>query len=208
MLDKTGSLHCVRWIARNISNITWIMCEDSGDKLKRLMVDKNGKIWTSKMIITSMNRKKPINLIPCTYFFNLNIFNVYLFLRYRKRDRERQREREHDQGKGREKGKHRIWSRIQALSYQHRARPRAWTQKLWDHYLSQSWMLNRLSQPGAPIPSTYNNAKIAKQQHAFWSTIANTRKQIFDICRIEHKTMFKIIFESDGCFTQIFIFML
>ena len=41
-------------------------------------------------------------------------FNVYLFLR--------QRETEHEQARGRERGRHRIGSRLQALSHQPRAR--------------------------------------------------------------------------------------
>ena len=68
----------------------------------------------------------------------------------------RQRETEHEQGRGRERGRHRIWSRLQALSCQHRARPRTWTHRLapthrpWDHDLSWSPKLNRLSHPGTP----------------------------------------------------------
>ena len=46
-------------------------------------------------------------------FFNF-FFNFYLFLG--------QREREHERGRGRERGRHRIGSRLQALSHQ----PRAW----------------------------------------------------------------------------------
>ena len=66
----------------------------------------------------------------------------YLFLR--------QRETEHEQGRGRERGRHRIQSRLHALSCQHRARRRARTHGLWDHDLRWSWTLNRLSHPGAP----------------------------------------------------------
>ena len=53
-------------------------------------------------------------------------------------------------GRGRERGRHRIWSRFQALSYQHRARYRARTHEPWDHDLSRSQMLNQLSHPNAP----------------------------------------------------------
>ena len=75
-------------------------------------------------------------------------FNVYLFLRHR--------ETEHEQGRGRERGRHRIRSRLQALSCQHRARRGARTHRPWDHDLSRSWTLNRLSHPGAPSSiSTY-----------------------------------------------------
>ena len=71
-----------------------------------------------------------------------HFFNVYLFLR--------QRETEHEWGRGRERGRHRIWSRLQALSHQNRAQRGARTHGPWDHDLSQSRTLNRLSHPGAP----------------------------------------------------------
>ena len=59
-------------------------------------------------------------------------FNVCLFLRER------------------ERGRHRIRSRLQVLSCQHRPPPRARTHKPQDHDLSRSRMRNRLSHPGAP----------------------------------------------------------
>ena len=63
---------------------------------------------------------------------------------------EGQRERE------RKRGRHRIQSRLQALSCQHRAWCRAQTHELWDHDLSWSWTLNRLSHPGAlPLLHVY-----------------------------------------------------
>ena len=74
-----------------------------------------------------------------------------MFERERKRERERERERERmKQGGQIEKGRHRIWNRLQALSCQHIARHGAWTHELGDHGLSWSWMLNWLSHPGAP----------------------------------------------------------
>ena len=51
------------------------------------------------------------------------LFNVYLFLR------ETDRKTELEQGRGREWGRHRIRSRLQALSCQHRTRCRARTHK-------------------------------------------------------------------------------
>ena len=54
-------------------------------------------------------------------------------------------------GKGRERGRHRIRSRLQALSCQHRARCGAQTHGPRDHDLSRSWTLNWLSHPGAPV---------------------------------------------------------
>ena len=70
------------------------------------------------------------------------VFNVYSFLR--------QRETEHERG-GSERGRHRIWNRLQALSCQHKAQRGARTHRLWDHDLSRSQMLNRPSHPGAPL---------------------------------------------------------
>ena len=52
--------------------------------------------------------------------------------------------------KGRDRRRPRIWSRLQALSCQHRARRGAQTHRLWDHDLSRSRTLNWLSHPGAP----------------------------------------------------------
>ena len=74
----------------------------------------------------------------------LSFFNVYLFLR----------ETECKQGRGRERGRHRIWSRFQALSCQHRAWYGARTHEPWDHGSSRT--LNRLSHPGAPYYPTLN----------------------------------------------------
>ena len=67
---------------------------------------------------------------------------VYLFLRDRQSMRWGGAERER---------RHRIRSRLQALSCQHRARHGAPTHHLRDHDLNRSWRLNRLSHPGAPI---------------------------------------------------------
>ena len=75
-------------------------------------------------------------------FFFLIFFNVYLFLR--------QRETEHEWGRVTERGRHRIWNRLQALSCRHRARRGAWTHGPWDHDLSRSRTVNQPSHPGAP----------------------------------------------------------
>ena len=58
-------------------------------------------------------------------------------------------ETEHEWGSGRENGSHRIWSRLQTPSCQHRVQHGAQTHQLQDHDLSWSWMLNWLSHPGA-----------------------------------------------------------
>ena len=65
-------------------------------------------------------------------------------------ERDRQTEHEWARGRERERGRHRIPGRLQALSYQHRARSEARTHEPWDHDLSWSWTLNRLSHPGPP----------------------------------------------------------
>ena len=72
---------------------------------------------------------------------------------------ERERQTECEQGRGRERGRHRIQSRLQPLSCQHRARRRAWTHEPWDHDLSWSQTLNQLSHPGAPKSDYFNKRK-------------------------------------------------
>ena len=76
------------------------------------------------------------------YFFSIKKkFSVYLFLR--------ETETKCEWVRGRERGRHRIWSRLQALNCQHRAWRGTWIHK-WDHDLSWRWMLNWLSHSGAP----------------------------------------------------------
>ena len=70
------------------------------------------------------------------------------------------RETEHEWGRGRERGRHRIKSRLQALSCQHRAQRGARTHKPWDHDLSWSRTVNRLSHPDALL-LFYFNEKIS-----------------------------------------------
>ena len=77
-----------------------------------------------------------LHLVSMYFYF----LNVCLFLR----------ETECERGRGRERGRHRIGSRLWALSCQYRARCRSRTHEPWDHDLSQIWTLNRLSHPGAP----------------------------------------------------------
>ena len=77
-------------------------------------------------------------------------FNAYWFLR----------ERQSVSGQGAERGRHRIWSRLQALSYQHRARCGTQTHEPWVHYLSRNQRLNQLS-PQAP----HQNEKLFKRPH-------------------------------------------
>ena len=82
----------------------------------------------------------------CFFFFKF----IYFW------DRERQ---SMNGGGGRERGRHRIGSRLQALSHQPRARHGAWTHGPRDHDLSWSRTLNRLSHPGAPEVLFLNNIK-------------------------------------------------
>ena len=51
------------------------------------------------------------------------------------------------EGREREGGRHRIWSRLQALSCQRRAQRGVQTHELWDHDLSRSQTPNRLNHP-------------------------------------------------------------
>ena len=74
----------------------------------------------------------------------------YLFLR------DRERETKCEQRRGRNRGRHRIGSRFQTLSCQHRAQCGAWTHKPWDRDLNWSWMLNRLSYPGTPSSALFS----------------------------------------------------
>ena len=72
-----------------------------------------------------------------------------------------QRERQNMSRGGAERGgRHRIWSGLQALSCQHRAWHRAQTHRVWDHDLSWSRTLNRLSHPGAPKMKCFNKSRI------------------------------------------------
>ena len=73
-----------------------------------------------------------------------NIFFQCLFIF------ERDRESVSEQVRDRERGRYRIWSRLQALSCQRKAQNRAWTHKPWDHDLNWSWTLNRLSHQATP----------------------------------------------------------
>ena len=60
-----------------------------------------------------------------------------------------ERERECKWGRNRERGRHRVWNRLQALNWaQHRAQCGSQTHELWDHDQSQSQMLNQLNHPG------------------------------------------------------------
>ena len=95
--------------------------------LRRLKINQPDRIHMPKRHI--LFKKKKI------------FFNVYFW----------DRERQHEQGRVRERGRQRIWNRLQALSGQHRAWRAARTHGPRDHDLSRSRMLNRLNHPGVPI---------------------------------------------------------
>ena len=88
---------------------------------------------------------RPLNRL--SHPSDLFTFNVYLFLRERDREREGEGQRQRET--------HRIWSRLQAPRWQHRARCRARTQEPRGHNLSWSWTLNRLSHLGTPDLFTF-----------------------------------------------------
>ena len=102
-------------------------------------------------------------LIACfplpLYLFDLFIYLFLTFIYFWDRDRAWT-------GEG-QRGRHRIWNRLQALSCQHRARRGAQTHGPWDHDLSQSWLLNWLSHPGAPSFSTFKNLSFSV---ALWNS--------------------------------------
>ena len=77
------------------------------------------------------------------------IFLMFIYSWERQRQKQRETETDREQGGGRERGRHRTWSRLHALSCQHRAWCRAWTHEPHDHDLNWSCMLNRLN-PGSP----------------------------------------------------------
>ena len=62
-------------------------------------------------------------------------------------------------GGGAERGRHRVGSRLQALSCQPRARHGACTHEPQDHDLSRSRTLNPLSPPGAPLWGVFQAAE-------------------------------------------------
>ena len=90
------------------------------------------------LCVACLRRASNLILFSCLFLKKKSFLNVY-FLRERDRVQaeEGQRDRE-------------IQTLKQALSCQHRARCRAWSRGPRDRDLSWSWLLNRLSHPGAP----------------------------------------------------------
>ena len=91
-------------------------------------------------------------------------------------ERETETETEHEQGRGRQRGRHRIGSRLQAPSCQHRARCGAGTHRLRDHDLSWSRLLNWLSHPGAPTRWIFLIKSDSFHHLEFWG---NFKKNFF-----------------------------
>ena len=86
--------------------------------------------------------------VSCYVHFIKNIFfNVYFW----------ETETEHEWGRGRERRRHRIQSRLQALSCQHKALCGAQTHWPQDHDLNQSQTLNQLSHLGASHLCSYSS---------------------------------------------------
>ena len=102
------------------------------------------RAWTHKPWDHDLSWSQMLNQLshPGAPGIHLLKKKVYLFIL-------RESEHAHKWGRGREKGIHRIWSRLQAPSCQHRAQCKAWAHEPWDHDLSWSRTLNQLSQPGA-----------------------------------------------------------
>ena len=73
-----------------------------------------------------------------------------MFVYFWETERDRQWAGEGQIERERETGRHRIQSRLHAVSCQHRAQCGAWTHRPWDHDLSWSQTLNQLSHPGTP----------------------------------------------------------
>ena len=110
-------------------------------------------------------------------------FHLFFFLMFIFGERERQRQSMSTGGAwgsrgGAERGRHRIRSRLQAPSCQHRARCGTRTRKPRDHDLSQSQTLNWLNHPGAPdcfnllkiqYIQVFCNLKMKKKKPAFSS---------------------------------------
>ena len=86
-------------------------------------------------------------LIIDSMHFLLCIFFILMFIYFWETEGQQERDRE--------RGRHRIWSRLQALSCQHRAWHGAPTHELWNPDPSWSGTLNWLSHPGAPILCTF-----------------------------------------------------
>ena len=108
-----------------------------------------------------------------------------------------ERERQHEQGRGGERGRHRIRSRLQALSCQHRVQCGAWMHEPWDRDLSQSQRLNQLIHPGAQnlffvFRTPTSSSLLARSLSSFCGALVNCQSHVaaikpirFPICGLE-----------------------
>ena len=81
--------------------------------------------------------------------------------------------------KGRKRGRHWIRSRLQALSRQHSVRRAAWTREPWDHDLSRSGTLNRLSHPGAPANIALKRQDLPQISQKLYSRTPGVHRPLF-----------------------------
>ena len=91
-----------------------------------------------------------LKISSVTMVFKKNFFCVFIYFL-----RERKRETGASRG-GAERGRHKIQSRLQALSCQGRTRHGAQAREPGDHDLSWSQTLNWLSHPGIPSDCVFN----------------------------------------------------
>ena len=97
-----------------------------------------------------------------------------------------------------ERETHRIQSRLQALSCQHRAWCKAQTHRLWDHDLSRSRTLNRLNQPGVPVlylkepvPLLITGCYTKNITCANWCNPCSSMEQVLFLSHVTMKTEVK-----------------
>ena len=82
-------------------------------------------------------------------------------------------ETEDKQGRDREREGDRVWSRLQALSHQHRARCGAPTHEPRDYDLSSSWMLNQPTEPPRCPKTAFSHLHVtASHFHVFLRTFS------------------------------------
>ena len=119
------------------------------------------------------------------HYYYSYFLNVYSFLRDREWVGEGQRER----------GRHRIWNRLQASSCQHRAWGRVWTHKPWQHDLRWSLKPNWLSHSFTPFPF-YSWGNWGKERLSLTQSHreGKWRHQVYTQIGWSPKTIYLIIF--------------